>query len=75
MKTLEIKLPDSPRLDPSDTLRFIAAKLFEAGKLSLGQAAKVAGMSTSSFADILADYDVSYFTYTSEDLKRDVENF
>jgi predicted HTH domain antitoxin len=37
----------------------------------LGQAAEMAMLSKFSFAEILADYDVSIFNYPASDIKED----
>jgi predicted HTH domain antitoxin len=73
MKNLTISLPDNLELDPRQTVRFLAAKLYEAGKLSLGQGAELAGLSKVAFAEILADYDVSLFNYSAEEISRDAD--
>jgi Uncharacterised protein family (UPF0175) len=59
MRTITIDLPDHADLDSRQTAKFLAAKLYEAGKLSLGQAAGMVGMSKVAFAEILVDYGVS----------------
>jgi predicted HTH domain antitoxin len=68
---LMLEIPDSADVDENDMKRMLAAKLYEAGKLSLGQAAKVAGMSKVSFAEILHDYDVSLITYPVSEMIKD----
>lgn len=73
MKTLTLSLPDHLELDPRQTARFLAAKLYEAGKLSLGQAAELEGLSKLAFAEILADYDVSLINYPAEEISRDAD--
>jgi len=50
---------------------FIAAKFYETGELSIGQAAEMAGMKKWDFAEMLITYDVNYFQYTSEDVIND----
>ncbi len=49
--TLEI--PDALSINESEIKEMLAAKLYEAAKLSLGQAAELAGMSKVNFAEIL----------------------
>lgn len=71
MNTLVLNLPDKAGLDPKETSRFLAAKLYEAGKLSLGQAAELASLSKSSFAEILCDYNVSLINYSVSEIKTD----
>ena len=55
--------------------RFTALKLYELGKLSLGQGAELAGMDKRSFIAFLSEHHVSVFSHMNmEDLKRDVAN-
>jgi len=74
MKTLTIKIPSTVELDESELLLMLASKLYEKGKLSLGQAAELAGFSKRAFAEILGRYGVSVFNYSADDLDRDLEN-
>ena len=60
--------------DDKDALMTIASRLFEKGKLSLGQAAELVGLSKRAFMEMLGTYGVSVFNYPSSDLDRDVEN-
>jgi len=46
-------------------------KLYEAGKLSLGQAAEVAGMTKVALAEILHHYDVSFINYPVAEMIKD----
>jgi predicted HTH domain antitoxin len=74
MSTITLTIPDSLELSPKDTVRFLAAKLYESGRLSLGQAADLAGLSKPTFAEILADYGVSIINYSIEDVVNDATN-
>ena len=69
---MTIQVPDFLEENHGDTVRFLAAKLYESGKLSLGQAAEMAGLSKVEFADILANYGVNYINYSFEDVMADV---
>ena len=71
MKTMIFNIPDSVELDEKQTTRFLAAKLYESGKLTLGQAADLAGLSKVAFAEILSDYDVSLFNYPASEISKD----
>lgn len=75
MKELVLQIPETLELDERETKRFLAAKLYESGKLSLGQAAEMAGLSKPTFAEILADYDVSLINYPSTEIARDAAQF
>lgn len=74
MKTLVLNIPDTVDFDDKEALMAIASRLYEKGKLSLGQAAELAGLSKGVFMEILSNYGVSVFNYPSSDLDRDVEN-
>jgi len=71
MSTITLTIPDKVELDYKDTVKFLAAKLYESGKLSLGQAAEIAGFSKVAFAEILGDYNVSLINYPITDIKAD----
>lgn len=75
MKLLTLSVPDHLNLNENDTKRFLAAKMYESGKLSLGQAAELAGLSKVAFSEILADYDVSLINYPSSEVIKDAARF
>ena len=52
----------------------IAAKLYEKGKLSLGQAAELVGLTKREFMGELGKYGVSIFGETLEDIDQDLQN-
>jgi predicted HTH domain antitoxin len=52
----------------------LAANLYKNGKLSLGRAAEVAGLTKRMFAELLGSYGVSIFNYPPTDLSKDVKN-
>ncbi len=72
MKTLTLQLPDD--VDEKDVQTLLAAKLFEDGTLSLGQAAELAGFSKRAFMESLEKYGVSLFNYTEDELEQDLQN-
>ena len=71
MTTFTLNIPDKVSLDYHDTVKFLSAKLFESGKLTLGQAAEMAGYSKVAFAEIIGDYGVSLINYPVTDFKSD----
>ena len=71
---LTLNIPLSAELDKRDTVVMLAAKLYESGKLTLGQAAEVAGYSKRTFMELLSDYNVSLFDNEIVGLNRDIEN-
>jgi predicted HTH domain antitoxin len=74
MKTVTLNIPDSLDLESSELAMVLAARLYEQGRLSLGQAAEVAGLTKRTFAELLGSYNVSIFNYPASDLSRDVAN-
>lgn len=73
MQTITINLPDNTELDAKQTAKFLASKLYEAGKISLGQAADMAGLTKAAFAEILGDFGVSLINYPVTEMKHDAE--
>ena len=74
MKTLSIKLPDSVDIDSQEALLIIVTKLYEQGKLSLGEAAEISGLSKRAFIEMLDRYGVSLFNLNSGELSSDFQN-
>jgi predicted HTH domain antitoxin len=69
MTTITLQLPDNLAEQQYYAVRFIASKFYESGRLSLGQAAEMAGLTKRTFAELLGDYGVSIINYSVEDLK------
>jgi predicted HTH domain antitoxin len=74
MKTLTLNIPDSLDVENKDLAMLVATRLYELGKLSLGQAAEVAGLTKRTFAELLGNYNVSIFNFPASDLSKDVAN-
>ena len=74
MTTLTLNFPKTVQVEEREIVLILATKLYERGKLSLGQAAELAGLSKRAFMEILADYGVSIFNYSPDDLESDLEN-
>ncbi|RMH18612.1 MAG: UPF0175 family protein [Acidobacteria bacterium] len=82
MSALRLHVPDEAlRFFDSDAdhlareiVLLAAVKLFELGKLSSGQAARLAGIPRVEFLARLRDYRVSPFQLTADELRRDVLN-
>ena len=71
MKTITLNLPDKMDIDSTEVVKFLAAKLYESGKLSLGQAAELASITKPDFAEILGNYGVSIINYPASDIRKD----
>lgn len=74
MKTLTLNIPDNLEIDNKDLAMLVATQLYEKGKLSLGQAAEIAGLTKRTFAELLGSYNVSIFNFPVSDLSSDVTN-
>lgn len=74
MKTLTINIPDTVEADEWELAMIVATRLYEQGRLSLGQAAEVAGLTKRTFAELLGSYNVSIFNFPASDLSKDVAN-
>ncbi|MCH8569691.1 MAG: UPF0175 family protein [Balneolales bacterium] len=74
MKTLSIDIPDTLDLDDKEVKMALASKLYERGKLSLGQAASLTGYSKETFMELLADYGVAVINYAPDELDDDIKN-
>ena len=71
MSTLTLQVPDELLQHQNEIIGFIAAKLYESGKLSLGQAAEMTGLSKPAFAEIPGDYNLSLINYPVTEMLRD----
>lgn len=71
MNTVEMTIRVPMTLSEDEVRLLLAVKLFEVGKVTLGQAAKLAGFSKRAFMEILGRYGVPVFNYPPEDLDRE----
>ncbi len=71
MQELKVELP--VEFSPDEIKLLLAIKLYEVGRLSIGQAAKVAGYSKRAFMEILGHYHVPVFAYSPDDLAAEVD--
>ena len=74
MKTITLNIPDTIDLDDQEALMVISSRLYEKGKLSLGQAAELVGLSKKTFLEVLGAYGVSIFNYPPSDIDQDLMN-
>lgn len=74
MKKITLEIPDNLDLDDKEAGMLLAGKLYEQGRLSLGQAAALAGYSKRTFMELLGNYGISVFNYPAEELEDDVKN-
>jgi predicted HTH domain antitoxin len=69
---LRVELPETLSVDEARML--LAVKLYEVGKVTLGQAARIADLSKQAFLEILGRYKVPVFNYSPDDLRRELED-
>ena len=71
METVELKVNLPSDLSEDEAKLLLAIKLYELGKVSLGQAAKLAGFSKRTFMEMLGRYQVPVFNYSPEELREE----
>ncbi len=74
MPMLQLHIPDFVPLGTREMAFILATRLYETGKLSLGQAADLAGVSKRTFVELLGDYGVSLFNYAPGEIEQDFRN-
>lgn len=74
MKTIQLNIPDSVDLDDREAKMVFAARLYEIGKLSIGQAAEMVGLSKRTFMELLGHYHVAVINHPASDLENDLTN-
>lgn len=74
MRTIHLNIPDSVDKNDNELTMIIAAKLYENGTLSSGQAAELAGLSKRAFIEVVGKYGVSVFSTSADDLESDIAN-
>ena len=74
MRTVSLNLPDNIDINEPELKIILAGELYERERLSLGQAADLAGLSKRAFIEILGKFGFSIFSQSEEDLLSDIEN-
>jgi predicted HTH domain antitoxin len=74
MKTILLNIPDSVELNDRDAKMLLASRLYEKGKLTLGQASEIVGLTKETFMELLSDYDVAVINHPCSDIENDIEN-
>lgn len=73
-RTLQLNFPNTMEQSDEELRLLIAAKLYENGTLTSGQAAELAGLSKREFIEVIGNYNVSVFSTLVEDLESDIAN-
>jgi predicted HTH domain antitoxin len=72
MSQLVIPVPLS--ITEDEAKLYLAMKLLEVGRLSCGEAAKLAGYSKRTFMELLGKHGVAFMDYPPEELKDDLRH-
>lgn len=67
---LQLQLPDE--VQAQEAQFWLAVKLYELGRISLEQAAHLAGYSIPTFMKLLGKQGVAVFDYPAQDLEREM---
>lgn len=67
---LLLQLPDEIQADEAKLM--LAIKLYETGRLSLGQAATLSSYTKPTFMELLGKHGIAVFDYPSEELQREM---
>ena len=71
MRSIVLNIPDSGVFSTFDPSVYLAAKMYEDGLLSSGQASDMVGLTKRAFIEIMGKYGVSVFSMSVDDLKND----
>lgn len=66
--TVELTLELPSNLTKDEVQTFLAVKLYETERVSLGQAARLAGFSKRAFIEVLGKYKVPVINYSPDEL-------
>ncbi len=72
--TLQFEIPKMVSIDAFELKMIMAGELYERGKLSLGQAAKLVGISKTTFIETMGNYGYSVFGNNEDDILKDIQN-
>ncbi len=71
LNALKIELPFN--LSEKEAKLLLSLKLYEVGKITLGQAAEMAGFSKQSYIDVLGNYKIPTINYSPEKLREELD--
>lgn len=74
-RPLFLAVPYDNRLANEDVHVAVAIRLYELEFISLGKAARIAGLSLGEFIDRLGALNIPVIRYPAEDLKREIAEF
>jgi predicted HTH domain antitoxin len=71
--TLQFEIPKMVNIEAFELKMIMAGELYKRGKMSLGQAAKLVGISKSTFIETMGNYGYSVFGSDEEDILNDIK--
>lgn len=74
MSLITLQVPDNVHATEFEVRMIVAARLFDEGRLSSGQAAEIVGISKRTFLELVGQYGVSIYGYTPEELEEDMKH-
>ena len=74
-RPLFLAVPYDERLAKEEVHVAVGVRLYESEVISLGTAARIAGLSLSEFIDRLGALNIPVIRYPAEDLKREIAEF
>ena len=73
-KKITLELPESFDMDEKELLMMLAAHLYGEGRMSMGRAAAIAGVTKRTLMENLGRFGVPVFNYSPDELERDLRN-
>ncbi|WP_199248581.1 UPF0175 family protein [[Phormidium] sp. ETS-05] len=73
-RIFQLNFPNTVAQNDEELRLLMAAKLYENGTLTSGQAAELAGLSKRAFIEAIGNYNVSVFSGLVADLEADIQN-
>lgn len=74
MKQFALSVPDELGLSNHEVAMIVSSHLYQEGRLSLGKAAEVAGLTVAAFVEILNHKNISIFNYPPSEITDDLAN-
>ena len=71
--TVTLEVPAEAHVEPFEVKMMVAARLFDTGRLTSGQAAEMMGLSKAAFLELVGQYGVSIFGYSAEELAEELK--
>lgn len=72
--TFDVQVPDSFFVDEFEVKMTLAAGMFQSGRLTMGQAAEMTGLSKQAFYEIMGRYGASPFQQSLAEHEGDLAN-